>query len=32
MSHAQYYFNPLMPESKEAFTEIARFFDKHLGQ
>jgi acetyl esterase/lipase len=32
MSHAQYYFDPSMPESKEAFTEIARFFDKHLGQ
>lgn len=32
MSHAQYYFDPFVPESKEAFTEIARFFDKHLGQ
>jgi acetyl esterase/lipase len=32
MSHAQYNFDPLMPESKEVFTEIARFFDKHLGQ
>jgi acetyl esterase/lipase len=31
-SHAQYYINPLTPESKEAFTEIARFFDKHLTQ
>jgi hypothetical protein len=32
MSHAQYYFDASMPENKEAFTEIARFFDKHLGQ
>jgi epsilon-lactone hydrolase len=32
MSHAQYYFDAFMPESKEAFAEIARFFDKHLGQ
>jgi hypothetical protein len=31
-SHAQYYLNPFTPESKEAFSEIARFFDKHLGQ
>jgi len=31
-SHAQYYINPTTPESKEAFTEIARFFDKHLGK
>ncbi len=32
MSHAQYNFDAFMPESKEAFTEIARFFDKHLGK
>jgi len=32
MSHAQYNFDPFMPESKETFTEIARFFDKHLGK
>jgi acetyl esterase/lipase len=32
MSHAQYNFDPLMPESKEVFTEIARFFDRHLGK
>jgi epsilon-lactone hydrolase len=32
MSHAQYLFDPYAPETKEAFTEIARFFDKHLGQ
>ena len=31
MSHAQYNFEPTAPESKEAFTEIARFFDRHLG-
>jgi epsilon-lactone hydrolase len=31
-SHAQYYINPFTPESKEAFAEIASFFDKHLGQ
>jgi acetyl esterase/lipase len=32
MSHAQYNFNAFAPETKEAFTEIARFFDKHLGK
>jgi acetyl esterase/lipase len=32
MSHAQYLFTPFAPETKEAFTEIARFFDKHLAQ
>ena len=32
MSHAQYNFDPSMPESKETFVEIARFFDKHLGK
>ena len=31
MSHAQYDFDPSVPETKEAFTTIARFFDKHLG-
>jgi acetyl esterase/lipase len=31
-SHAQYYINPSTPESREAFTEIARFFDRHLGR
>ncbi len=31
MSHAQYNFDPSAPETKEVFTEIARFFDKHLG-
>jgi epsilon-lactone hydrolase len=32
LSHAQYLFDPTAPEAKEAFTEIARFFDKHLGK
>jgi acetyl esterase/lipase len=32
MSHAQYNFNPSLPEAKEVFTEIAGFFDKHLGK
>ena len=32
MSHAQYKFDPFAPETKETFTEIARFFDKHLGK
>lgn len=31
MSHAQYDFNPDVPETKEAFTTIAKFFDKYLG-
>jgi epsilon-lactone hydrolase len=30
-SHAQYGFDPNAPESKEAFTDIANFFDRHLG-
>jgi acetyl esterase/lipase len=32
MSHAQYNFDPYAPETKEVFTEIARFFDQHLGK
>jgi epsilon-lactone hydrolase len=32
MSHAQYLFDADSPETKETFTEIARFFDKHLGK
>jgi hypothetical protein len=32
MSHAQYNFEAHAPETKEVFTEIARFFDKHLGK
>ena len=31
-SHAQYYRDVNAPETKEAFEEIARFFDKHLGK
>jgi len=31
-SHAQYGFNPDAPETKEAFTDIANFFDKHSGK
>ena len=31
-SHAQYYRDASAPETKEAFEEIARFFDKHLGK
>ena len=31
-SHAQYGFNPDAPETKEAFTDIATFFDKYLGR
>jgi acetyl esterase/lipase len=30
-SHAQYQFDDRVPETKEAFGEIARFFGKHLG-
>jgi len=32
MSHAQYGFDMNAPETREAFTEIARFFDRHLGR
>ena len=32
MAHAQYNFDPFLPEAKEVFTEIASFFDKHLGK
>ena len=31
-SHAHYYRDVSAPETKEAFQEIARFFDKHLGR
>jgi epsilon-lactone hydrolase len=31
-SHAQYQFNIEAPETKEAFTDIARFFDKYLEE
>lgn len=30
-SHAQFYRDDRIPEVKEAFAEIAAFFDKHLG-
>ena len=31
-SHAQYYRDDTSPEAREAFEEIAGFFDKHLGR
>jgi monoterpene epsilon-lactone hydrolase len=31
-AHAQYYRDVNAPETKEAFEEIARFFDTHLGR
>ena len=31
-SHAHFYRDVSAPETKEAFDEIARFFDKHLGK
>ena len=31
-SHAHYYRDVTAPETKEAFGEIARFFDTHLGK
>jgi acetyl esterase/lipase len=31
-SHAQFMFDTSAPETKEAFEEIAQFFDKHLGR
>ena len=31
-SHAQYQFDDRVPETKEAFGEIAGFFGKHLGK
>jgi acetyl esterase/lipase len=30
LSHAQYTINPDAPETREAFDEIARFFDRHM--
>jgi hypothetical protein len=32
MSHAQSIFHPYAPETKEVFTQIARFFAAHLGK
>ncbi len=31
-SHAHYYRDDTAPESREAFSEIAAFFDRHLGK
>ncbi len=31
-SHAQYQFNVSAPETREAFTDIAKFFDRHLRE
>lgn len=31
-SHAQYQMNIDAPETKEAFTDIAKFFDRYLKQ
>jgi acetyl esterase/lipase len=31
-SHAQYQFNANAPETREAFTDIAKFFDKYLKE
>jgi acetyl esterase/lipase len=31
-AHAQYYRDSNAPETKEAFEEIAQFFDRHLGR
>ena len=31
-SHAQYLFSPYAPETKEAFGEIAQFFEAHLAK
>jgi acetyl esterase/lipase len=32
LAHAKYYRDVGAPETKEAFEEIAQFFDKHLGK
>ncbi len=32
LAHAGYYRDPSAPETKYAFGEIARFFDRHLGK
>ena len=31
-AHGGWYRDSTAPESREAFEEIARFFDKHLGK
>jgi acetyl esterase/lipase len=32
LSHAQFNKDPEAPETKDAFGQIAQFFDKHLGR
>jgi acetyl esterase/lipase len=32
MSHVEYMRDPAAPEDKEAFEEIAEFFDRHLAK
>ena len=32
MAHGGWYRDASVPESEDAFEEIARFFDKHLGK
>jgi acetyl esterase/lipase len=32
LSHAQYLFDPMAPETKEAFGEITAFFDQYLAR
>jgi acetyl esterase/lipase len=32
LSHAQYLFDPAMPESKEHFREVTAFFERHLEE
>jgi acetyl esterase/lipase len=32
LSHAQYQFDDRVPQTREAFGEIAEFFDSHLGK
>jgi monoterpene epsilon-lactone hydrolase len=32
LSHAQYLFDPSVPETKAAFEEITAFFDRHLAK
>jgi epsilon-lactone hydrolase len=30
LSHAQYLFDPAMPESKQHFADVGALFDRHL--
>jgi monoterpene epsilon-lactone hydrolase len=32
LSHAQYMFDPIAPETKAAFEESPAFFDRHLAK